>query len=462
MTAPITITINGENITTLEEDSFSVTSILGQTVDTANITIYDKNSELIIPEQVDIAITRTGTGERIFGGLTSMPEASTDGLSRWYKLSCQDYTVLLDATMVFASYPSGFTYDGLSGDKAIIANLFEKAGISLGGGEAPPCEIEARTYVGQALSGMAAMYFNYTSLREAMTTIANYAGWNFYVDYDKHLHYYYKDSDTAPFNLSSSPNGTTSIGYRNLKWKRDGTSVRNFYVMFGTNLFSGLQTYYLSSNGSATTLTLGLADLGRNIILQPPPGYKTILVDINTGTDGTPVWTAKTVGTDGIDTLTSVDCLHNASQQTLSFATPPPNLTNSLRIRGVFMLNGGQADASSESITKYGRIFSKRLVASDANSAAAMAAKLANYKSQYAFALNSCTLTVDDDMFPTADRFKVGQWVHLTNEVLNQGYTSPPLNEKGFMIHSITTRCLGGQKLVYTLDLRDWFTDTAI
>lgn len=456
MAAPISVTIDGVAITDLEESSFRIDSILGQTIDTAKMKIYDKNANIPMPEQADVVITRTDTGARIFGGLSSIPIGRAEGASRWWDLSCQDYTVLLDTNVVHNSFPSGFTYDGLSGDQAIIAHLFELDVVTLGAAwnlTDNLFEIEARTHVGQALSGMAAMYFNYVTLREAMTTIANYTGWNFHVDYNKHLHYYYREDVPAPYGLSSSPNGVTTIGYKGLTWKRDGTSIRNLFLMFGANLFSSEQTYILASNGSKTTLTLGIADIGRNVLLQPPPGESNILVDKNTGTDGTPVWTALTVGTDGFDLLTEKDCLFNATQQTLQFAVAPPNLTNSVRIRAVFILGAGQMDADNDSISKYKRTFARRLTASDANSATAMAAKLSNYKQQFSFGLETSTLKVDSTDFPGTDRFEVGQWVPLYNAVLG-------IN-KSYLIHRVSTFIRGGTLLGYELELRNWYTQTA-
>ena len=457
MAAPVAVTIGGVPITTVDQASFRIESILGQTVDTAQLQIFDKNANIAIPEQVDVIITRTDTGERIFGGLSSIVDGWTQGVSRWWQVQCQDYTILLDTTLVFNSYPSGFTYDGLIGDKAVIAHLFEKSIVGATGGTGPASEIEARTYVQQGLSSMAAIYFYYTSLREALNTIANYSGWNFYIDYNKHLHYYFRESIAAPFALSSSPDNVTSIGYRNLKWRRDGTSVRNMYVQFGTSLFSSTQTFIIPSDGAKTHLTIGIADIGRNVVLAAIPAEKYIEVYKNTGTDIAPVWTALTVGIDGVDSLASVDVLHNAIHQTLDFAVAPPNLTNSVKVMGVYQINAGQQDVDGGSIAKYGRAFAKRLVASDANSAAALAGKLATYKKEFAYAIQKITLQVDDGAFPVGNtlRFKVGQWVYFTNAVLG-------ITNKGYLIHRVTTTILGGELKSYELELRNYFTDTAV
>lgn len=462
MTAPVAVTIGGAAVTTLDQSEFRIDSILGQTIDTATLKIYDKTNAIALPEQADVVITRTDTGERIFGGLSSIPIGWTEGASRWWQLSCQDYTTLLDSTIVFASYPSGFTYDGLVGDKAVIANLFEMAVVGIGGGTAPASEINARTYVEQGLTSMAALFFQYTTLREALQTITSYTGRNYYVDYDLKLHYYYKMNEPASFSLSSSADGVSSLSYRSLKWQRDGTSIRNLYMAFGANLFSSLQTYILPNSGGSTAITLGVTALGRNVILAAPAGEDFIKVYKNTGTDLSPVWTQLTVGLENLDSLTDKDVLHNPTEQRLTFAVAPPNFTNSVKIEAVFAFIGGQPDADIGSITKYGRVFAKRIVAGDANSAAALNAKVQNYKKQFAYALNKATLTVDDSSFPVGDtrRFKCGQWVNLTNDILSQGFTNPPLQAKGFIIHRMTTKILGGDLLSYELELRDWFTDS--
>ena len=452
--APILVEIGGVLVPNVEESSIRIESILGRTTGTAKMRLYDKNANLPVNELADVVIYRNDTGDRLFGGLASIPTGSTEGRSRWWDLNCQQYTTLLETTLVFNSYASGFTYDGLTGDKAIIAHLFEKSIVGQGGGDAAASEINARMYVQQALPSMAAMFFFYTSLMEAMVTISNYAGWNFRVDHYKRLHYYLRESAPAPFNLSSSPDGVTSVGYHNLKWKRDGTYVRNAYLMFGANLFSSPQEYILPNSGSKLVLTLGINDIDVNVALAAPPGYRTIRVFKNTGTDLIPVWTELSVGVDYLDTAPPKDVLHSPIGQTLRFATAPPNFTNSVKVIGLIPFTGGQPDSDEASITKYGRLFFKRMVASDANSVQALQAKLAAYKKQFAFAVEVCTLTVDDSDFPVGSlgRFEVGQYVYLTNTILG-------LINKGYVVQRVTTTIIGGELRKYDLELRSWFTE---
>jgi hypothetical protein len=206
MTAPVTLAINGTVINTLEQSSFVVDQVLGTPIDTATVRIYDKNRTITIPEGKDVTITRTETNTVIFGGLTSFVDSWTEGVSRWWEVKAQDYTYLLDTTYVYASYAGG-TYS----DKEIILDLFNNRVV---GDTVKYSEIEAATYVQERIASMAAIFFNYVTLREAMQMICNFSGNNFYVDGDKYLHYFYLGEEmTNTFSLVDVPDLTPPTPY---------------------------------------------------------------------------------------------------------------------------------------------------------------------------------------------------------------------------------------------------------
>lgn len=453
----LAFTIGGVTYDNVEEDSVSIESILGQTIDTARLVLFDKDRSLNIPEGVDIVITRSDTGARVFGGLTSTIKGSIEGgIQRKWQVDCQDYTALLQSIYFFASYVNGFTFDGLSGDKAIIANLFEKTVIGASGATGAASEIEARTYVQQALSSMGGpLLFNYVSALEAMRTICQATGYNYYVDQNLKLHYYFRESNAAPFGLSDSPDGSATLMYRKPIWTRDATSLINNYVVFGPQNITSPQAYILPSDGVRTVVALLPSSTSvpalPNYPLVAPPGQTVITVEVNTGSDVSPVWTARTVGISAIDTIPPKQVLHDSIGRNLTFATAPPNLTNAIRVTGSYLLQTGAAGSLAQSITKYGRIFTRRFVASDSVSVAGLTQKLANYKTEYGNALDVVTLSIDDDVFPGTARFETGQMVPFRNDILG-------IN-KSFLIHRITTKILGGPNLTYDLELRDWFTD---
>lgn len=442
-----------------------VDSILGSAIDTMSFKVRDTSNSLVIPEGVDIVAYWGTTNEIIFGGLISSVDASIEGRTRVYEVKAQDYTVLLDTTIVYASYIANYTYGGLTGAKAIIADLFETKVV---GGANIYSEIEARTYVEDPHVSMTAIKLENVTLREALSTIASYTQNNYYVDYEKHLHFYYFTSAnyTAAYPLSDVPDYATNYGYRNIHWKRDATQLRNSFLLIGAQFYSEIMTYILANDGVQTTLSLkdgcGVSpnQIVGNKLLAPMPGHTQISVWTNTGdyaTDLSPVWEALTVGVDGSDTLTSYDVLFNQIQQKLVFKVAPPSWShNSVMIGCTYLYNTSDGRQVAGSLTKYGRYFTKRVSLSDPNTANGYTSIFQSLEREYAYALSKITLTVDDKCGPNnSTRLKVGQVVGVTNAALGLAAA----NDK-FLIHRKLSKIAGGTLMTYDLELRNWFTNT--
>ena len=271
------------------EKSLSIESIVGQTVDTCSFTVYDKNREYHIPTMSEVEVRRTDTDERIFGGLAVFVQGKPEGFTRWWYVSCQDYTILLARTLCLQNFPAGYDYEGLRGDKAVIASAFEVNSLGPGAGDAGPetqgvnwSGIEARTNVQQGLETTAQLLFRYSTLQEIVVQLAGYAGYDFYVDYDKSLHYYYRESELAPFELSDGVSQSVSVlQYRNCSWRRDGTRLLNTFALFGNHLRSDPQVSLLRADGSQTHFLLNTANLGHNFnLIAEAGGGEFIRVDI--------------------------------------------------------------------------------------------------------------------------------------------------------------------------------------
>lgn len=450
MTAPVSVNINGSTITNIEESTFQVESLLGSAVSTATLKIHDVDHSIAIPEGMDITITRSDTGAKIFGGLTSIVDSWVDGRTRWWEIKAQSYNILLDTTIVYASYLSGFTYDGLTGDAAIIADLFENRVV---GGLSTTSEIEARTHVIGSITTMSDIFFNYVTLREAMQTIANFTGRDFYVDANFYLHYYLWGELVSTLSLSDAPDYTTNVGYRNLRRRVDATQIRNSFLVFGNNMFSSTQTYYLPSDPAQTKFLLTYDTLSVNVVLSPIPGeIEALTVYVNTGTDVSPVWTTKlTVGIDGLDTMPAKDALFNAIGQYVTlYAAPGDFPTYGIKVEGVYKFSAFQSDTSAGSQSRYARAFTRRVSVNDPNAAASLTQLMATYKSELAYAMSKITLTVDDASFPagSTDRYEVGQQIYLANTILGLSLYH--------VLYRKTTFIEGGLFKSYNLELRGW------
>jgi hypothetical protein len=461
MSAPVILTIGGVSYPSVQQENFQISTIQGQTVSTLTGTIYDKNSHLAIPgELTDVIVTRSDTGARIFGGLLSTNTGRIEGLSRYWDINAQSYTILLNKIIFRNDYNTGYVnpdHPTYPGDLAVLANLFEKSVVSRNGiGFAPSEIIVSPTYCQSGLSTIGALQFVYTYAQEAVSQLATYVGFNYYVDYNKYLHYYGYTTIPAPFNLSDTPNGTTTLSYRGLTRKVDASRIINCYMVYGMSLPSNIQTSYLGNDGTQTVLSTGGLP-GSQFGLGAPPGQTQILVWVNTGTQASPVWAAKTVGVAGLNSLSSFNCLFDAVANSLTFAVAPPNIavpssniSGAVQLQYIYTYVGGQPFWVANSITQYGREFWQRIIASDANSMAGLSVNLQNLERQFSSPLEVLNLSVSDDDFPVGNtnRFNVGQYLLLQNSIL--GISG------GYWIHSITTTVLGGQLKEYKMELRNY------
>ena len=552
-------TVNIQDITGvgIQEDSLLIESIIGQVLDTCEFTIYDKYSQLknerSFHTMADIAIIRNDSSDIIFSGLIAHIAGEPEGFSTYWHISCQDYTLLLDRSLVIQDYPANYIYaptegpyagTSLSGIQAIVAAAFEKDIIGQFGVSASS-EIEARMHVIQGLPSLSQQVFRYSTLREMVSQLAQYVGYDFYVDYYKRLHFFYREDFDADYDLTDNiTDPSNEVNYRDLTWTRDGTRVVNTFALFGDRLLSDNQTSLLSATGVQTEFALNIDTIRLNYPIVSEPGQRSVRIDVrrvmgvndipddlsltsnthNGGdnvsvlsvssatfvTDGVevedivindtdvswgvitgvtettinailrggtrnnwddgdtmsiPQWDVQSVTSDLLAEDVDFDVRHESLGRSLRFQIAPPNLTYAIRLRYAYTFVAGQVNSDSDSINRYNRVFSRRVVASDVNSAQGMVQKLGYLQEQYADALEVATLKISDDMFPAKDtrRFEAGQWVRIINNVLDL--------DKEMLIHRVTTRILGvGEDsdifdpavqsvLEYETELRDWEID---
>lgn len=307
-----------DSITTggVPEESISIENIIGQVVDICEFELFDpgygsNNLKLIgnpdrsndvIRIMQDIRIVKLdrlyqssvslNRIDILFGGLVAYISGNTEGAFRRWHISCQDYTLLLDRTMVLQDYPPDFKYPDLltgpyTGDVAILKAAFEKDSLGIDG-ESTSSEIsvELTTEGGfvrktEALDNIGQHLFKFSTLREVVAQLAQYVGNEFYVDYQKRLHYFYREDSNSDFILTDNPEhlgqGGRYINYRDINWKKDGTRLVNTIALFGERLLSDSQIALLLVNGNRE-LNLSQDSINTNLVLLPPPGRESISV----------------------------------------------------------------------------------------------------------------------------------------------------------------------------------------
>jgi hypothetical protein len=118
-------------------------------------------------------------------------------------------------------------------------------------------------------------------------------------------------------------------------WVVSGDSLNSHEMSMITNVPTNtLLTSYIPSDGTKTVLSDAFYgssdDYGYAIVA--PPGQDYMGIAVNVGTDNSPVWQPLTLGVSGVDSLQDYQCLEDPSNNTLTFANPPHNLQNSVRL----------------------------------------------------------------------------------------------------------------------------------
>lgn len=95
--------------------------------------------------------------------------------------------------------------------------------------------------------------FNYNTVNTAFNELSEKTGLQWFIDYDKVLHFYAREDNEAPFVISGN-----SGQWRNLQIKRTKSNYRNVqYIRGGKNL-SDERTEYFQGDGNTRTFTVSM------------------------------------------------------------------------------------------------------------------------------------------------------------------------------------------------------------
>lgn len=255
-----TIIIGGINRTDdVNNSTVVVEDVINDKANTCSFTMFDRGGDGT-PATDDEVIVTLADGTILFGGYVvtvQMGKQATGGVL--IKINCVDYTYILDRNLAHISYTS-------QTDAAIFAALVNRYCSGLG-------VTTANVIEGVTINSIK---FNYIQLSQAMRKICELTGRNWYIDYEKDIHYFPLTTDAAPFNITSA-----TATYSDLEISKDTSQLKNrVYVRGGTKL-SDSTTYSVKGDGVARQFPL-------------PDKPHTLTITVNGG--------AKTVGIKNIDT----------------------------------------------------------------------------------------------------------------------------------------------------------------
>ena len=179
----------------------------------------------------EVVITDSGT--KIFGGIITEIESKPSAykLIR-HSIRCQDYTRLLDRKLVPDTYENTTIND-------ILADFKSKY---------MPSDFTINNV--DASITVDYISFNYRPLAKCLDDLADMTNYDWYVDYNKDVHFFAKNTQIAPFNLADDDG---SYDYNSLIIRNDNTQVRNTVIVRGGEYLAAQTTFELVADGTENT-----------------------------------------------------------------------------------------------------------------------------------------------------------------------------------------------------------------
>lgn len=294
------VTIDGNDRTSsVVFNSLRKTDNINQQVDTLDFKVRKYGSLSFVPSLGDeITVTRDGT--KIFGGvIVRITEAVEAANILEYAVQCVDFSQYLKRQLVTERYESQTV-------SAIISDLVSKYTTD-----------SFTTNNVQGALEIDSFAFNRLTVAECLQKLADAISYVWYVDYDKDIHFFPKNAEGAPFNLSDT---SGNYIYNSLKIKQDLSQVRNSVLVQGGEAESSTdRTELFSGDGSRDTFPLA------NKFSETP----TVTVG------GSP----QTVGVEFLDDDASFDCMWNFNEKYIRFTSgnTPGSGTNNVEVSGKYL-----------------------------------------------------------------------------------------------------------------------------
>jgi len=344
------ITINAVDRTSLvSRGSFRKRDNLNQQVDECVFTINRTGSETYEPE-VGQEVIVTRDSNTVFGGvILRINETVVASTIINYEVKCIDYSQYLKRKLVTERY-TNTTVGAIISD--IVTNYTE-AGDGL---------TTNNVVGGQSIRSFS---FDRLTAAECLEKLAKALSYVWYVDYSKDIHFFPKNTETAPYNLSDT---SGNYIYNSLKITADLSQIRNSILVQGGEAVSADErTELFDGDGTKDTFALALRYSGK----------PTVEVG------GVPV----TVGTEFLDDEASFAVMWNFNEKYLRFTlgNVPAAGTRNIEVTGNYLFPIVVKVPAPSSIATYGEYqfaLTDRSIRSDDEAIDRALAELEGYRAE--------------------------------------------------------------------------------
>jgi len=273
----------------IQKNSIARTDILNDKADRLSFTVptYGKKgvpeAQNYYPEAgQETILTRDGTRE--FGGVITKTTTETERNNKGsVKVECKDYTHLLDRELILERYDDKTVNEIIADLQKTYAKSFTTQNVD--------CDIDVATIT-----------FNRIPFSKALKKLANLTNYSWYIDANKGIHFFAKNQNQAPFDVTKN-NGKYLP--RTLGINKDITQIRNRVTVKGgeetgqvrDETFDGGDSTEIDIGGQAFNLASKFAELPE--------------VTVN-GTD-------QTVGVENLDDGDTFDCFWSFQEKYVRF-----------------------------------------------------------------------------------------------------------------------------------------------
>lgn len=310
----IVVTHNGTDITaSVATQSFDITDERNSTRDTFNFTIEKTPGGFTPVLNAEIIVTRDSI--RIFGGTIIALETSVEAPPTViYSVECVDFTHQADRKLITERFIDETVEDIIATLVTTYAPTYTVVGVDA------PQMVER-------------ISFNRLTFSQCLDKLAKLNNSNWYIDYDKDVHFFARNEEPAPFNLTDD---SDNYIIESLRIRSDLSQLRNIVQVQGGEVPVAARTTLHAGDGERT-------EFPTNFKFSAKPTVEV---------DGVP----KTVGTEYLDT-TGFDCYWSYQEKYVRFGTAPaaPGAgTTNIEMTGLPLAPLVATIPDTDSITQYG------------------------------------------------------------------------------------------------------------
>jgi len=243
---------------------------------------YKKYGDRTFIPIVGNAVEVTSGSEKLFSGtITRIKNEVSKGVIT-YSVTCKDHTEELDRIFVIDRYENKTVAE-------IIQSIIDDYNPNV-------------TYTNVACPiNIESVAFNRLPISQCIQTLAEQVNYSWYIDYDKDIHFFSKNTEPAPFNLDPT---SGNFIYDSLQIQIDNSQLKNRVTIRGAEREATNER-----TKEWTTNATGQKTFGTDYKFSSKP---TVTVDS----------VAQTVGTENIDTV-GFDCYWDYNQKYVRFETAP-------------------------------------------------------------------------------------------------------------------------------------------